>query len=391
MEPHTQGTPPEESPRISPEPATPASPPAPSSQPHDFSWFLVGDDGLRSGWSALFFVALYYLLSFVFDVVALSLDPHLTENIFSPAQMLITEVIPVAAIFVGGALMARIESRRLVDYHFVDSRGPRHFLMGLMSGFAALSALVALLALGGWLRFEPPALHGGAVFQYGAVWGVVFLLVALFEEGSFRCYLLSTLGRGINFWWALATVATLCLLLVASSDPKGSGGVFLIASLGILPCWFIHRTRATDSSFWQATWATSTAFGFFHTSNNGENAIGIFAAALIGAVFCVSVRVTGSAWWAIGCHAAWDWAETYFYGTPDSGLVPERHLLSTMPIGSTLWSGGADGPEGSLLVVPVVLLLLALLFVFFRRGESKPVVSQTRRTGDNTARTQAAP
>ncbi|WP_162601686.1 hypothetical protein [Occallatibacter savannae] len=71
---------------------------------------------------------------------------------------------------------------------------------------------------------------------------------------------------------------------------------------------------------------------------------------------------------AIGCHAAWDWAETYFYGTADSGFVAPGHLFSTKPMGNPLWSGGADGPEGSLLVIPVVLLLLAwLLFLHSRR------------------------
>jgi hypothetical protein len=104
-----------------------------------------------------------------------------------------------------------------------------------------------------------------------------------------------------------------------------------------------------------------------HTGNNGENWIGIFAAGAIGFVFCVSVRVTGSAWWAIGCHAAWDWGETYFYGTADSGMVAKGHLLSTSPAGSTFWSGGADGPEGSVLVLAVILLLLVVVLAYRRR------------------------
>ena len=120
----------------------------------------------------------------------------------------------------------------------------------------------------------------------------------------------------------------------------------------------------------QASWVTSTAFGFIHTTNNGENWIGIFAAAFIGFVFCVSVRVTGSAWWAIGCHAAWDWAETYFYGAIDSGMQPTGHYLTTSPSGNALWSGGTDGPEGSLLVLGVTLLLLVALILIYGRRES---------------------
>ena len=125
--------------------------------------------------------------------------------------------------------------------------------------------------------------------------------------------------------------------------------------------------KAPSAGFWQAAWLTSTFFGCDHTGNNGENWIGIFAAAFIGFVFCVSIWLTGSAWWAIGCHAAWDWAETYFYGTADSGLVAPGHLLSTSPAGNPLWSGGTDGPEGSLLIIPIVLLMLAWLLVIYRR------------------------
>jgi membrane protease YdiL (CAAX protease family) len=131
--------------------------------------------------------------------------------------------------------------------------------------------------------------------------------------------------------------------------------------------------------FWQAAWVTSTLFGFSHTFNGGENWIGIFAAALVGFVFCVSVYVTGSAWWAIGCHAAWDWAETYFYGTADSGFVAPGHLLSATPAGNAFWSGGTDGPEGSILVIAVLLLLLAALLAIY--GRKKRAVLLTDAAG----------
>jgi membrane protease YdiL (CAAX protease family) len=147
--------------------------------------------------------------------------------------------------------------------------------------------------------------------------------------------------------------------------------VYAFALVGLIPCTLLHVNKVEASNFWQAAWATSTGFGFVHTLNNGENWIGIFAAAAIGFVFCVSIRLTGSAWWAIGCHAAWDWAETYFYGTADSGFVAKGHYLTTAPVGNPLWSGGSDGPEGSLLIVPIVLLLLGLLLAIYgRRGTS---------------------
>ena len=64
---------------------------------------------------------------------------------------------------------------------------------------------------------------------------------------------------------------------------------------------------------------------------------------------------------------AWDWAETYFYGTADSGMVAKGHMLSSAPSGNHLWSGGADGPEGSLLILAILALLLAWLVVVYGR------------------------
>lgn len=198
----------------------------------------------------------------------------------------------------------------------------------------------------------------------------MFLLVGLFEEGSFRCYLQFTLTRGIDFWWALGMAASVCGYLLLTTDGNGVWGVYSIALLGLPPCLLLHMKRARDAAFWQAAWVTSTLFGSIHTGNNGENWIGIFAAGLVGFVFCVSVRVTGSAWWAIGCHSAWDWAETYFYGAADSGQLAQGHYLTSSPAGNPLWSGGTDGPEGSLLAIPVILLLLAAILVLY--GRRKP-------------------
>jgi membrane protease YdiL (CAAX protease family) len=165
-------------------------------------------------------------------------------------------------------------------------------------------------------------------------------------------------------------VAAVCGVLILNSKGSGVWGVYGFALLGLIPCLMLHLKKTEGAGFWQAAWATSTLFGYIHTGNNGENWIGIFAAALIGFVFCVSIRVTGSAWWAIGCHAAWDWGETFFYGTADSGVTAQGHYLTSTPAGATLWSGGPDGPEGSVLVVPVVLLILAAVVLLY--GRRKP-------------------
>ncbi|MGB9407037.1 MAG: CPBP family intramembrane glutamic endopeptidase [Terracidiphilus sp.] len=350
---------------------------APAPEAEKFRWLrwtFIGSQGLRAGWSVLTFASLASLFIFLLATIASTIGkalhaPH-SQGI-TALTMIIGESIAVLAIVGAAALVARIERRRsLLAFNLTGSRRVLHFLGGLAAGFAALSALVGAMAWGGWLHFGPPALSGAHIFGFAALWGIAFLLVGCFEEGTFRCYLQFTLTRGINFWWALGIVGVICLPLLLRSKGNGVWGVYVVALLGLLPCLLLHLKKAERAGFWQAAWVTSTLFGFIHTPNPGESWIGIFAAALIGFVFCVSIYVTGSAWWAIGCHAAWDWAETYFYGTADSGMVASGHYLTTSPSGNALWSGGADGPEGSLLVIGVILLLLAALLVIYGRKKT---------------------
>jgi membrane protease YdiL (CAAX protease family) len=345
---------------------------APEGRPaHDLRWVFLGEQGLRAGWS----IALFLVLSVLFIAVLGASAQAIAKNLhhqpktgsLTPLAGLIGESILVLAILGAGALMAKLEGRRLLDYNLTGPRRLLHFASGAVAGFLALSALVGGLLWGGWMHLGPGSLTGVQIYGYAAAWGVVFLFTGFFEEGSFRCYLQFTLTRGINFWWALGLVAALCLELALRAKGNGVWGVYGIALLGLLPCLYLHLKKRARSAFWFAAWVTSTLFGFIHTSNNGENWIGIFAAALVGFVWCVSVWVTGSAWWAIGCHAAWDWAETYFYGTADSGLVATGHYLTASAAGNPFWSGGADGPEGSLLVLGVILLLLAALLVIYGR------------------------
>lgn len=349
---------------------------------------FVGPQGLRAGWSLLLFLALCVYIGKFAGVLLVSLNAFQPNAGFTPQNMFFGEFDSLVALLASAAFMAILEQRRLVEYYLTGTQRARHFFSGLAVGFAALSVLVGGLAAGGWLHLGGPTLSAAADLRYALFWGCVFLMVGCVEEGSFRCYLQFTLTRGINFWWALGGVGFLCVDLALKARMHldllallsfhafrtargGALGVYVIALLGLAPCLLLHLRRAEGSAFWQAAWVTSTLFGFVHTSNGGENWVGIFSAAAIGFVFCVSIRVTGSAWWAIGCHAGWDWAETYFYGTADSGLVPRGHFLTTTPAGNPLWSGGSDGPEGSLLIVGILVLFLLWLVAVY--GRKRPV------------------
>ena len=350
--------------------------PEPPDKPHRvLSWIFIGDQGLRAGWSLAIFIVLLFVFSggirFALNWAHIKLPSR--ANPFTPRAAFVSELVMSLVLVLAVWVVSLIERRKVLDYNL---RGPgrlARFGSGLITGFLALSALIVAMSVGGWLHFGPVALSGSQILLYAAKWGVVFLLVGLFEEGLARCYLLFTLTRGLNFWWGLGLVTCICVLVSLNSKANGLWGAYAIALLGLIPCLLLHLRKSPGVGFWNAAWVTSVLFGGGHTSNSGENWVGIFAAAGIGLVFCASVRLTGSAWWAIGCPAAWDWGESYFYGTADSGLVAKGHLLTTSQAGNVLWNGGADGPEGSLLTIPIILLLLLVLVVQYGRRRDAAV------------------
>jgi hypothetical protein len=336
---------------------------------------LFGPNGVRAGWSVLLFFVLFFIFAAITGVIAGLIFPgalQVKAGEMLPATSVIQQSVQFLSLFGAALICALIQRRRVLDYNLTGPTRLRHFFVGLVGGFAALSALVGVLHAAGWLSFGGVALSGTAIWSYGAVWGLSFLLTGFCEEGMFRCYMLYILTRGVNYWWALGTVSTFSLFAFLNPSGSGAGGVYLMAALGVVPCLLLQLKRSESAGFWQAAWLTSTLFGYVHTFNKGETWIGIFSAAAIGFIFCVSVRLTGSAWWAIGFHAAWDWAQTFFYGTADSGFLPKGHLLSTAPTGAVLWSGGTDGPEGSLLVIPTVLLVLIVMIAVYARRRHAP-------------------
>jgi CAAX protease family protein len=87
-----------------------------------------------------------------------------------------------------------------------------------------------------------------------------------------------------------------------------------------------------------------------HAQNGGETPLGLLAVGGFGLFFCYTLRVTGNLWLAVGFHASWDWAQSFFYGVPDSGVHTAGHFLNSVATGPAWLSGGSVGPEGSVLV-----------------------------------------
>ena len=276
---------------------------------------FVGRQGVRAGWRLLIFLVLVTVLF----TAALPLQKVLGRRFgsgFTPPNVILGEALTFGIILIATLIMGRFEGRSLTEYGlpFRLALG-KQFWAGALWGFVMVSIIVGLMA--STHAYSPGgfAVSPMAGLKYGFLWGVGFLLVGLFEESAFRGYMQFTLTTGMGFWPA----ALLTCLLFAGA----------------------------------------------HIGNGGENLVGVSEIVLIALFLCLALRRTGNLWFAIGWHMAFDWGESFFYSTPNSGIHFTGHMLNAKLMGSKWLSGGTVGPEASifdLLVTFAGILLLAKIY-----------------------------
>jgi uncharacterized protein len=278
---------------------------------------FIGEHGIRAGWSVLLFLVIFMALE---KVVTLALTHFISFDPTKPIPLdlgLLQESAALLVVFLATWIMARIERRPLLSYGYTGEHRAIRFISGVVCGILCMSLLIGILWKSGLLVFDGRLLSGLTAWKYALGWALGFLVVGLVEESLLRGYLQHTLTRGIGFWWAALVL--------------------------------------------------SIAFAMGHIGNNGESPLGILQVGLGGLFFCLSLWFTRSLWWAVGFHAGWDWSQSYLYGTPDSGLRMNGHLLASHPSGNPLWSGGSPGPEGSLLVTPLLILTATVMWLWWGR------------------------
>jgi membrane protease YdiL (CAAX protease family) len=286
---------------------------------------------LRVGWALLLFAALYIVL----DVASFFLVQHPRSLSYrlSPHIKVIDE-IRLFLVVLGSVTIAGWAGGTNEWSYGLDGRFPiRRFALGAFGGLTLASLLVWSLVKARYLLVEPAATDFGEIVLYGVEWALAFAFLAAKEELLFRGYLQKTLGRPIGFWPAAVV----------------SSGLFAV----------VHLTSRVDAWFY------------------------VVAAFMAGLVFSLALRESGSLWWGIGFHAAWDWTQAFVYGTPAGGHLLEGTLMQTIPQGDPNWSGGTAGPDASYVVVPVLCLTALIIVSGFKRRRILRLLQAERPAADH--------
>ncbi|MGN6358297.1 MAG: lysostaphin resistance A-like protein [Novosphingobium sp.] len=209
------------------------------------------------------------------------------------------------------ALMLRASKEPFDTSGWASAGAARHAGWGLATGFGLVAGIAGLLSLLGAMTFSLAITALPEALLRAGRTAILWLLLAAGEEGLNRGYALTQLSRAI--------------------------------------------------SFWPAAFLSSALFLSGHAANAGETTVGIAATGLFGLALAYSRLRTGTLWFALGFHAAWNFAQSFVFGFPNSGGASPGRLLSSQVTGSPWLTGGTAGPEGSLLAIPALVVLVAIV------------------------------
>jgi len=313
---------------LDPEPLTDPSPLPPLTPPPPVgiaSKIFLNEAGLRAGWRLVIYAAFVAAIGYGGGMV-LRHFARPTRGVLSPRYLFAGEIFSLVVIFAAALIMSRIEGRSPGAYGLpLSSAFGKLFWQGFLIGLVEVSALVGLIAASGGYSFGALAVHGGELWRWALLWAIFFVFVGLFEEFLFRGYTQFTLADGIGFWPAAIVL--------------------------------------------------SASFGAVHLGNPGEGWVGAAAVVTIGLIFALTLRRTGSLWFAVGLHASFDFGETFLYSVPNSGNVFDGHLSNASLHGAKWLTGGSVGPEGSVFSFLTMAILALLVHRLYPAKSANPTPS----------------
>ena len=303
---------------------------------------FVGPHGLRAGWKVLIFFLIFLAEGFCLRPLGNLSGKVNFKLAVPPGAMLFRQFLPACATLIATGIMVKFIDRKPWGHFGMPLRNAfrSSFWIGAAIGLGVLALQLEIMHVWRWFDYGTVQLQRGEIFAYGLMWALVFLCVGIFEENLLRGYVQRVTTDGLS---------------------------------RLLGSW----------SFWTSAVLFSIIFAATHLGNPGENKFGIAIIFFDGLVMCFSLWRTGDLWFAIGNHAAWDWGQTFVFGTPNSGLHGQHALMNPALHGPTLLAGGTDGPEGSVLVFLSQALIIVLVAIIYHRREFPLITDHVPVGGDS--------
>jgi len=249
---------------------------------------VAGPVGWREQWAWVWRLAAYATLLFLALLTFQTLLVALDPASIGELTLWGVGAAVAAALVAGWVMMSKVESRPPAALGLVvNRRAARDFSLGCGIGAGLLGSVVLVMAIAGWLNVT-----GTGVSSEVIAGGMPYV------------------ARGGCPMWQ----SSFCLRRSSRNSR------FVDTRFNCSP-------RLMDRA-WQ--WEVRRSFS---RSSTGQ------------------IRVSGGVQWAVtGTHFAWNWTMGVAAGLPVSGLDVGPALVDVSVSGPDLWTGGAYGPEGGLLL-----------------------------------------
>ena len=271
------------------------------------------DGRLRAGWRIGGFLLIFYAvaLPLLFGARA-AFD-------MSRRSPLIFVLIAVAATLAVAIARRRFDRRTLVSLGLRPGKGAApDLLFGFaLSGVMAGCVFLVMLLLG-YVTEVRIAVSGLDIVALLAGPLAITAVIAWWEELVFRGYLLQNMAEGMG---TARAVLLSCLI-----------------------------------------------YGLVHAANPNATLLSSAIIVLFGYLRIYGYLATSQLWLSMGMHWGWNFFQATVFGYAASGHAEEGFLIEHAGAGPDWLSGGAFGPEGSILTVPIVLAALLAMRAWSRRA-----------------------
>jgi len=293
---------------------------------------------LRAGFRILIQLTVFFILMKGLAVI-LGVPSEITSNM--PVWIFLTVAgVRLFRVLISVWLAGRFLDRRpFADFGLhLNKRWWQDLGFGLGLGILLISSIFWIELAAGWVSISG-TLHiansGQSFILKFIVFVIFFVCVGFSEELNSRGYHLTNIAEGFN---------------LTAIGPKYALIIAIVLS--------------------------SLLFGLFHLGSPGANVISLVNIFLMAILLGVAYALTGRLAIPVGIHITWNLFQGNVFGFPVSGTTFPAETVTFFSIqqsGPELWTGGAFGPEGGLLVLFSILIgfLLILGWVRFRDGSIK--------------------
>ncbi len=278
---------------------------------------------LRTGWRILIFIVI---------IIAIAKSLRLLIELFGgPLENNSLSEVVKGIFLIVVATIAVLISRKYIDKKSFKSLGldfSKYGVIDLLTGFILSGLMIGLIFLSMYMLGYVEIVSIG--YKTGFSNTILTVLLWFFaigftaswmEELIFRGYLLQNLAEGIGIRWAVVL--------------------------------------------------SSIIFGVAHLPNTNSSVLSGIIITLITFLLVLGWLRTGQLWIPFGLHAGWNFFMGPIFGFPVSGMV-EESLVNQITTGPEWITGGGFGPEGGLIVLPIVILGFISLLFWTKNRENTP-------------------